>query len=585
MCANGIAIFINPMNSANRNPYLVLKAMKSFLLASLLVNASGALTILAGSLFAGNYLGTDAVSIINLYKPIGLIEDSLYFLLATGSFILYSKYLGERNREKLQKTFSTSILSLFLLALLLSATFLLFGNRIFPLFCTDQSILQDFNDFALVNSTLVYVVNLLSALFAQILSIEGKPKVAIYSAVIILAVNLVCDYVFMNLCHFGIESIAYAWAIAFFCSLIYQAKHIVKVLGPLFRNFIPKFSSRALKDNIIQAIPKVCSYACITIAVTILNLYIQKESGENGLFAWSISSNILILTQCVVGAIGMTCLTLGSFYKGQSDSKGLRFISKRSHLCFAAVLALAMCALCLFPGWVAELFGARSAELIEYAKPCLRYCAILAPGLMLMVYCSNIFQLQGNIVLSTLCQTFYPLAVIACSFASGSFASPWMIFPVGGIAMVLLIGGCILISRRKRLNTKEEEAQYSFDISIKANRESFKASLQELSDSLKSYGLDRYLVFKVNVCVEEVMINITENSGSDMSNHYFDIHIAVFDKKVVCSIKDDNKAFNPIHIPEDERGMGLQIIFGLCPNIEYRHMYGQNMAYLSWEKD
>lgn len=554
----------------------------SFLWATILVNAVSPVNALVHSLLVGTSLGANAVSALNLYRPICQIEEALYFVLSLGAFLIYSKYLGERNKEMVHKTFATSFLGICFLIIIITLVFLLFSDPIFGFFCTDPAIMQHFRGYAIVNSIFVFALKVLALFFSSILSVEGKPKECIVANVIIISVNFIVSFVFVKLCHWGTESVAYAMCIAFFCSLLYQAKHILKDYKHLFSNLFSGFSLSALKNNALQAMPKVSAFSCIVIAITLINLFIQKECGKDGSFVWSIGNNILSITQNSIIAIGITCLTLCSFYKGQNDTKGLKYIVKRSNICAATVVAVVFGLLLVFPGVFARIFGANTAELIHYTKSSLRYCAMLFPGLLLIYYYSSIFQLKGNLALSTISLGFYPLVVLVSTLFAKYLPSPWLIFPISGVALIVLTLLSILLSKK---SAPHKEALHSYDISIKAEKDSLKNSLTELSDNLKNLGLDHLLVFKINVCLEEIMLNIVENSGANMANHYFDIRISVLDKTVECSIKDDNKAFNPIHLPADKRGMGLQIIFGLCPNIGYKYMYGQNMSYLSWEKD
>ena len=49
----------------------------------------------------------------------------------------------------------------------------------------------------------------------------------------------------------------------------------------------------------------------------------------------------------------------------------------------------------------------------------------------------------------------------------------------------------------------------------------------------------------------------------------------------MLTIKDDGSPFNPLIVPQQDRGLGLTIVNGFSHKADYQYMYGQNMTFVS----
>lgn len=562
------------------------------MLATLLSSLLDDIILIIDSIFVGNFIGHEAVAAINIFRPIIFVYFLLYNLLATGAFVLYSKFIGERSFKKINTTLSCSLISLMLVwvvSIFVSSTF---GKSFFGLFCKDAQVLDYFLDYAITTSIFTIGFIYLKNFFASTLTVNGKPQFAIYSIFILGISNLLFDYLFICKFNWGMRGAALASTFSYIICIIYQIYYIRHEFKSLMNSLIKKFSFKPIKSIFECGLSKTISGISVVIVSFFLNFFIQDHFGSEDFYVWSIFSTILAFAILVAESVGFSSLSIAQFYKGQSDIKGLRFIVNRSFKIMIGVILLLLITLELFSGELINIFGSISTEVFESAKEVFRYCTLILPGALLTIYISNIYDIQGYLVKSISVLFCYPAVVVISSFFILKVTSTeylWWLFPLSGALLLIVIfilsGVTSFRNRSLKFITliPKKDNDISYDISIKANEDEFKKALTSLSDYLKSQGMDPSLVFKVNICIEEIMINIVQNSGAKMDNHFFDVHISVLDNKVVASVKDDNRAFNPTHIPEEQRGLGLTILYALCESINYEYMFGQNMTYLTWE--
>jgi anti-sigma regulatory factor (Ser/Thr protein kinase) len=131
------------------------------------------------------------------------------------------------------------------------------------------------------------------------------------------------------------------------------------------------------------------------------------------------------------------------------------------------------------------------------------------------------------------------------------------------------------------LASKEEES--AFNISVQANEEKVSESLDSIHEYLSNAGVDKKQANDIALCIEELLLNIVHHAGRAIQSHYIDVHIHMRDGKMLASVKDDGRAFDPIHFDIEKRKAGLKLLNGLCPGLDYQYMYGQNMTFMNWD--
>ena len=576
--------------SFERNSYLTTRAMKNFLIASILTMAVQQFNITLNGIIVSHLVGPDALSAINLYQPVSLAVTSFATLFGIGATIIASRAIGRRDMDKVDKILSTAVTSILVVGVLFTICVLACQDAVVSLICHEERLEPYFRSYLLAMISFA-VVSMMNVVTNQMVSIDGQPQLVTKSVSISAVINMLLVILFAWGLNLGIASAAFSTICAQVVNILLLSKYIFSKRSSYNINPIRNFSMSYLGANFKQGLPLIISNMVLMIMFLMLNNIIQDKQGADGIFVMSVCVNLLSLGMMFANGMGSTALSVGGFLNGQRDYQGLRIlISQCMKLLVGSLLVIAV-VVQVYPDFITLLFGANSQELIAYTNSSLRIFVWMLPTILLVIFLANVYQMLGYLALTPLIVLTFPLVLIPSMYVWGDMGDGsliWYAFPETGLLVLLL---AFVITEVIRFRKKDvahltlvptKDVENCYDISVEANRESMAASLANLDTYLAGLGIGSELQLAVRHCIEEVTLNIVEHSGKNMEHHYFDIHTNFMDGVLEVIVKDDGRAFDPVALPEEERGSGLKILHGLCSNIDYKFMYGQNLTIMSW---
>lgn len=564
--------------------------MKNFLIASILTMAVQQFNITLNGIIVSHLVGPDALSAINLYQPVSLAVTSFATLFGIGATIIASRAIGRREMDKVDKILSTAVTSILVVGVLLTICVLACQDAVMSLICHEERLEPYFRSYLLAMISFA-VVSMMNVVTNQMVSIDGQPQLVTKSVSISAVINMLLVILFAWGLNLGIASAAFSTICAQVVNILLLSKYIFSKRSSYNINPIRSFSMSYLGANFKQGLPLIISNMVLMIMFLMLNNIIQDKQGADGIFVMSVCVNLLSLGMMFANGMGSTALSVGGFLNGQRDYQGLRIlISQCMKLLVGSLLVIAV-VVQVYPDFITLLFGANSQELIAYTNSSLRIFVWMLPTILLVIFLANVYQMLGYLALTPLIVLTFPLVLIPSMYVWGDMGDGsliWYAFPETGLLVLLL---AFVITEVIRFRKKDvahltlvptKDVENCYDISVEANRESMAASLANLDTYLAGLGIGSELQLAVRHCIEEVTLNIVEHSGKNMEHHYFDIHTNFMDGVLEVIVKDDGRAFDPVALPEEERGSGLKILHGLCSNIDYKFMYGQNLTIMSW---
>ena len=129
-------------------------------------------------LFVTNYVGTNALSAINILFPYMVFTDAVAFLFATGGNAVCSRKMGEGKQEEAKASFTSVSIMIFIAVTVIAGISLIFQDPILRLLGATDVLMED----ARIYSTYMWVINpitLLGPLFDFFYSTSGKPTMSI----------------------------------------------------------------------------------------------------------------------------------------------------------------------------------------------------------------------------------------------------------------------------------------------------------------------------------------------------------------------------------------------------------------------
>ena len=580
------------MESA-RNSYLINKALKNFLFASVLTMLITQMTTSIDGIIVSHLVGPDALSAITLFLPVNLVITSVFTLFGTGATIIAAKAMGRRDHAAVTGILSTAIVSLIFVGFGMAILGFGFGDKIAGILTSDTHLYHYLVSYmtVMLGCGMLIIIN---TFFEQCVDIDGYPRKVTQTVFLIAIANIVLDLVLVGPAQMGIRGSAIATIASYAIGITNLARHIFSSKSGIKLRLSMSSFSQYIGGNLLQGLPMLIGNVVLTLLFYLMNNIVQGRLGHDGMFVMSVCMNIFMIGMMIANGFGNTIMSLGGFLYGQSDFTGVRMMVKN---CLMAVVSLTLAFILFveaFPSLLTELFGANTPELKTIANEGIRiFIPCLTPFCLVLMF-ANLFQMIGRLVLSPLLVLMFPVALLSTMawFAqSENDMMIWYAFPVSGVAVLLL---AVILSEAIRFHSRTvrlspltliplDNKEKLYELSIYNDEKSYLDTISQLHPTLTSFELSKEQSNHIQNATEEILLNTLQHSGIKDNAHYTDMRLIQTADTFTVSLKYEGKPFDPTKISKEDKNIGLKIVSATCDEMEYKYMYGQNMLYLSWK--
>lgn len=242
-------------------------------------------TIVDG-IFVSRFVGSNALSSINIVFPVINVAIAVATMLATGGNAIISRYLGE-NRPKQANACLTQFVCVTIgLSLLFLVCILAFTTPLSRFLGASDILLNDCNTYLRILGLFVPAC-MLQALFQSYFVTAGRPNLGLALTIGAGICNAVLDYVLIAVYNFGVAGAAIATCIG---------QCIPAVVGLLFFIFNKKglhftkfsFHKRELFQACYNGSSEMVSQLSMAIVTVLFNIVLMRIAGEHGVAAITI---------------------------------------------------------------------------------------------------------------------------------------------------------------------------------------------------------------------------------------------------------------------------------------------------------
>ncbi len=579
-----------------RNNYIQNKSLKTFFIASVLISLVAQINTLIDGVIVSHFVSPDALSALSLANPVMLILYLFANIVCLGSSILATKEIGMQNYPKVSKMFVSAILIAVGVTALTAFGLTVISDNIAGLLTNDERLLpllRSYMPVAFIGS----IASAAATLAMVFTKSSGHPELATKAVIISSSSNIVLDLLFVGAFSMGLKGAAWASALSILLAFIFLIHHLfwknslISWTKPENEWFFP-YS----KSLVINGVPSAVSSIASAALFAALNMIVQKTQGADGMFILSVSVQMLMLCMLVLGGAAGSVTGIGGVMLGEGDIDGYRSlvggVLKKSAIALSIISALLM----IYPDLLAKLFGADNDLLLIARGPLRAICFAFIP-LGIITILDSSFLLQGHRTLSSFLSSLYVICLIPIVWAASIFCPEhlWYSVPVGMWVMLFTMMLCsFAISRKKKdLHWLTLISKYPNDPNISLSVNYDKTSVQEALNKIHSFldicELDHSLYYKVDSCLDELtgnLISMTEQTGKSGS---FDLRVVDTGKKILITMKDDGKPYNPIikydatnGVNPEDANLALVILNAFCPDLNYKYMNGINCVYMNF---
>lgn len=585
---------VNPMKAFSSDFKMIQGLCFRLLPIQVLLAMVGSINGIVSSLFASNFVGTDAMSAIGLYSPINSFFLALNTMMMGGSQIICGKYMGRHEISGMQNVFSVNMLVSLLVSAAASLVFLAAGILDFTgMFTSDAAVRGYFNQY-LIGMAVGIVPQVIGQQLSGFLSLENKNKLTTVAGIVYILTNLALDYLFVAVLRMGAFGLALAtslglWAFAGVQILYYiRGKSLLRLQ---FRKIRWKESAEIFKIGV----PGALSYGYQALRGLIVNMLTLSFVGSVGISAFTASNSFLCLFWAIPSGMLAVSRMLISIAVGEEDREGLQNVMR---IMFFRYL---------------PLMSAIAALLIAAAVPMthLYYQDPGDPVFQMTVWGFRILPL--SMPLSSICMHFVCYAQVSdkkllmhtlplVDGVLGAAIPTALLIPllgmnsvywanvINGIVTTLIVLGYAWIRNRRFPKTMAElmvipeafgvRPEDRLDITVRSMEEVVGVSRQ-VQNFCQEKGIDSRRSYFAALMVEEMAGNIVSHGfRKDNKRHSADLRIAY---KKILRIKDDCIPFDPnerrkMVDPDDiTKNIGIRMVFSLTRDIQYQNILGMNV--------
>ena len=577
-----------------RNTYIISKALKSFVSASILTAAAGQLASTFDAIILGQFVGKGGVSALSLVMPVTTFISCLGLLMAFGANALAAREIGSHNLKGASDFFSTAIWSILTIGVAFSLL-MYAGIPVIMDIITDEEFLRDLPAEYLSVYVLGAWLEMLSYALCLFVATDGHPRRVMMAVFAGVVVNAAVDVLAVGFLDWGIKGAAWGSLAQYAVNTLLLCLYLRQPACSYSLKWPERKSFQLFVENIKEGAAVSISNVLMAFTVLLISNLVFDALGKRGLFCWSICLQMLLVSVVFINGVMESLFAIGGVMLGEHDLRGFNLLSRRA-LITVSLLVSIIVVLMYIPGVVGLMFGVKDPQELAVIDHVLRIFSLMMIPFAFTLVLVAVYQVLELIVPSVICAICQLATIIFSIWLFADFAPShiWWGFPLA--SFLFLFGQLFLsfiYSRRQRCRVSAltqipySEGGRTFDRSVRYQSEEVFTVLESIDTFLKESKLSKDNIFSLNLCCEELMTNIAKHSHGHIVHHSFDVHIYSDDESTWVALKDGGKPFNPLlagKMADPDIGkegcehLGLRLINNIVDNISYKYMYGLNIV-------
>ena len=392
--------------SSEKSSYLGTMPIPRLLLKQSLPAAIGfmvmSLNMVVDTFFVGQYIGGLAIGAISVTFPISFLFSSIGMSIGIGGGSIVSRALGSDQKDRAQLAFNNQIMLTLILAFLVISIGVFLKYPILDLFGAKDGIMPLADTyFSIVLIGIPFLA--LSMMANNNLRAEGKAKVSMIVLLIPSFVNVILDYVFIDLFEWGMSGAAWATTIshlgcaAFIIYFYVMGKGELKVIPILFK----------LKKNIVGETFKIGSVnlvrqGTISLIAILLNntLYFYGSQtggigGEVAISVYGLATRMAMFALFPLIGIAQGFMPIAGYNYGANHFERVKSVINVSLIAGLAVSIVITAILLFSSNYIPYLFT-KDPALIEHGPTAIFWIFSSTPILVFLLIAPSYFQAIGK---------------------------------------------------------------------------------------------------------------------------------------------------------------------------------------------
>jgi len=413
-------------------------------------------------------LGSDRLAAVGLFFPVFMIIISLASGISVGGSSAISRKIGAKNKKLADTAAGHTLFMGVLIAVIITITVLPFLRNIFLSLGAENSVVDLVANYGkiIVGGTIILVFNNIAS---GILRGEGDTKRVMYAMGIGSVLNIVLDPIFIYTFNLGINGAAWATLVSMAVTsiLAFYWLFIKKNTYISFNFKFLKFNNKILKEILRVGIPASLAQLSMALAIFILNAFIVKVGGTDGVAVFTSAWRIIMLGLVpLIGiSIGVTAVT-GAAFGAKNPEKletGYFYGIKMGFLIEAIIISLIF----VFASQLSYLFTYSkdtvhiSGSLIKTLRQLVWFLPMVPMGMLTSAMFQGIGRGENSLILTIMRTLIFQVAFswfLGIKMGYGLSGICWgVVFGNISASIISVLWGQIVIRKLKFASTKNED--------------------------------------------------------------------------------------------------------------------------------
>ena len=573
-----------------KNDYIVRKTFYSFVLVSILSSLTATAGMLIDNIIVGRYLGSEALGAMGVVGPVSLVFSAIGNICSGGGGARAAQALGRGERDQYCLIFTTNILFVLALGVILTIMGMIFSPNIAVLLGANGSLLEPASEY-LYGFFLGTIPTILLSAMMCFVRIDGSPKLPLNCICIMSAVNIVLDLIMVHVFHLGMFGMALATTISYVLAVATALTHFMRKDSTLHL-VKPIGFFKDLSQTIFTGFPTAISRISDTCKVMLLNNLLVTYVSIAAVTALNVRTTVSNFLGAVALGIGQAATpTIGMFF-GEEDRTAVKDTLKTTLKLGLAINGTLAAVLLMLPDFFAKLLGVTDEPLVNMSVIAIRLLGIGMPLQLINSALLNYYQCTKKVgmatmicVLQSLVYTvLFAFILIHPMGASGV----WLAFLLGEVLTLLTVGLVLCVKNKKFAISIDAVMMLDKDFGGDPNDKlelSIGNSMEEvmvISSGIYKFGRNRSIgkdtLNILSLCIEEMAGNVIQHAFKPGEKRWLDLTILDKTDHVIVRIRDNGAPFDPLayHSSGEGKGYGILMINKLAENISYRRNMGLN---------
>jgi len=348
--------------------------------------------------FIGNVpeAATLGMAAITVGMPIMLVTMAFGMLIGFGGSATLSLYLGQKDQEKAEKVLGNAFTMVVVLGLVTTVLGIVFLDPLLIMLGATAEVLPYAREYNLI--ILIATVPMMVGFgLNNFIRAEGNPKTSMHYMVWSAVVNVVFDFLFIVVFHWGVAGAALG-------TLVAQTFTAVLVLRYFFtkRSHV-HFHAKSLRPDgsILGKIAAIGSSSFFmqigaSLVQFVLNNQLMVHGGDKALAAWGIITTLLMFFFFFIFGLNGGSQPLIGYNYGAKNFLRVRTTAKWAILAATVIMTASWALIQVFAPFLVGMFSGQDGALRDMATHGLRLVALMMPLIGFQVIASGYFNSVGK---------------------------------------------------------------------------------------------------------------------------------------------------------------------------------------------